>query len=51
MIWRWDQGRTTYFDYGKIVKIASVLLEFNGADMQAVDSAFRDRLTAVCEKA
>lgn len=49
MIWRWDQGRTTYFDYGKIVKIASVLLEFNGADMQAVDSAFRDRLTAVTE--
>ena len=49
MIWRWDQGRTTYFDYGKIVKIASVLLEFNGADMQAVDSAFRDRLTAVAE--
>ena len=49
MIWRWDQGRTTYFDYDKIVKIASVLLEFNGADMQAVDSAFRDRLTSVTE--
>ena len=47
MIWRWDQGRTTYFDYNKIVAISSVLLEFNGADMQTVDSAFRDRLTSV----
>lgn len=49
MVWRWDQGRTAYFDYNKILKISTVLMEFNGADMQIVDSAFRAKLTEAVE--
>ena len=44
MIWRWDQGRTTYFNFSAICKIAKVLARYNGADMQVVDSGFRDEL-------
>ena len=44
MIWRWDQGRTTYFSFDKIRLISKVLLEFNGADTKQVESAFRDKL-------
>lgn len=44
MIWRWDQGRSQYFRFESIKKIASVLLVYNGANMQLVDSAFRDDL-------
>lgn len=44
MIWRWDQGRSQYFHFDSIQKIAPVLVSYNGADMQMVDSAFRDDL-------
>lgn len=44
MIWRWDQGRTAYFTYESIWKIAPVLLNYNGANMRLVDSSFRDKL-------
>lgn len=46
MIWRWDQGRTAYFNFESICKISSVLLKYNGANMQLVDSTFRDELTS-----
>lgn len=41
MLWRWDQGRSAYFRYESITKIAPILLKYNGADMKAVDSQFR----------
>lgn len=41
MLWRWDQGRSAYFRFESITKIASVLLRYNGADMKLVDSSFR----------
>lgn len=44
MIWRWDQGRTIYFNFEAIENTAHVLLTYNGANMQTVDSAFRDDL-------
>lgn len=44
MIWRWDQGRKTYFEYEAVKNIAPVLVEFHGSDLGAVDSHFRDRL-------
>ena len=44
MIWRWDQGRTQYFSFEAIKKIAVVLAKYNGANMQIVDSKFRDEL-------
>ena len=44
MIWRWDQGRTQYFNFEVIKKISKVLLQYNGANMQVVDSTFRDDL-------
>lgn len=44
MIWRWDQGRTQYFNFQSIQKISKILLKYNGANMQVVDSTFRDDL-------
>lgn len=44
MIWRWDQGRSNYFHFSSIQKIAPVLLEFNGADMAITDAVFREQL-------
>ena len=44
MIWRWDQGRTQYFNFDAIKMIAAVLVKYNGANMQIVDSTFRDEL-------
>lgn len=41
MLWRWDQGRSNYFQFDSIMKIAPVLLQYNGADMRLVDSQFR----------
>jgi 5-methylcytosine-specific restriction endonuclease McrA len=41
MLWRWDQGRSAYFRFDAITKIAPVLLKYNGADMKLVDSQFR----------
>ena len=41
MLWRWDQGRSAYFRYEAIAKIAPILLKYNGADMKFVDSQFR----------
>lgn len=46
MIWRWDQGRSSYFHYNNILKVAAVLLEFNGADMEISDAVFREQLLA-----
>lgn len=46
MIWRWDQGRAAYFTYSNIQSISKVLVNYNGANMSAVDSAFRNDLMA-----
>ena len=46
MIWRWDQGRSEYFRFESILKIAPVLLKYNGADMKQVDSQFRSEIMA-----
>ena len=46
MIWRWDQGRSEYFKFESILKIAPVLLKYNGADMKQVDSQFRTEIMA-----
>ncbi len=32
-MWRWDQGRLSYFSLEKIRKIASVIVELNGVDL------------------
>ena len=44
MIWRWDQGRASYFTFSNIQNISRVLVRYNGALMQTVDSSFRDDL-------
>lgn len=41
MLWRWDQGRSAYFRFESITKIAPILLKYNGADMKVVDVHFR----------
>lgn len=46
MIWRWDQGRTTYFNFESIQRIASVLVKYNGKDMKNSDADFRTDLMA-----
>ena len=46
MIWRWDQGRSDYFKFDNIRKIALVLLKYNGADMKQVDDQFRTEIMA-----
>lgn len=40
-MWRWDQGRLTYFSLEKIRKIASVIVELNGVDLNATDDPLR----------
>ncbi len=44
MRWRWDQGRLEYFSFDNVVKIAKVLSEFDGIDIQENDACFRKRL-------
>lgn len=44
MIWRWDQGRAQYFQFDAIKKIASILVQYNGADMRIVNTGFRNDL-------
>ncbi|MCB8945798.1 MAG: HNH endonuclease [Ardenticatenaceae bacterium] len=34
MRWRWDQGRLDYFNYDNLRRIAQVLVELNGIDIQ-----------------
>lgn len=46
MIWRWDQGRSDYFRFEIIKKIAPVLLKYNGADMKQADDQFRTEIMA-----
>lgn len=33
MRWRWDQGRLSYFQYDNLVKIAKVLLDLQGVQI------------------
>ena len=40
-MWRWDQGRLTYFSSGKIRKIASSIIELDGVDLDATDDPLR----------
>ncbi|HDX8371584.1 TPA: HNH endonuclease [Aeromonas dhakensis] len=42
--WRWDQGRLEYFQIEKLRKIASVMLELDGAE-EGNDDILRDPLT------
>lgn len=44
MIWRWDQGRMQYFNFKSIKLMSLVLSKYNGANMEIVDSNFRDDL-------
>lgn len=44
MIWRWDQGRSSYFQFDSIKRIAAVLIKYNGADMKIVDEQLRKDL-------
>lgn len=40
-MWRWDQGRLTYFSLDKIRKIASVIVELEGVDLNAAADPIR----------
>lgn len=40
-MWRWDQGRLTYFSLEKIRKIASVIVELDGVDLDAAADPIR----------
>ena len=40
-MWRWDQGRLTYFSLEKIRKIASVIVELDGVYLSAEDDPIR----------
>lgn len=49
MRWRWDQGRLEYFSFDNVVKIAKVLSDFDGVDIQTEDAEFRKKLTELTE--
>jgi hypothetical protein len=44
MVWRWDQGRLQYFQFDNLSSIASVLVQFDGADMGMCEPLFRAKL-------
>ena len=46
MIWRWDQGRSRYFNVDTIVSMASVLARFDGRNIKDLDASFRSELMA-----
>ena len=46
MIWRWDQGRTQYFAFDSIRRIAKVLARYNGSNINDIDATFRQDLMA-----
>ena len=43
-MWRWDQGRLTYFQFDVLKKIAKVLVKFDGIDVSNCESLFRRTL-------
>ena len=46
-MWRWDQGRLSYFSLEKIRKIASVLVEIDSIDLTHRDDPLRKILEHV----
>ena len=46
-MWRWDQGRLSYFSLDNIRKIASVIVELNGADLAGHSDPIRIALQHV----
>lgn len=46
-MWRWDQGRLSYFSLEKIRKIASVIVEINGVDLTDNNDPMRTTLEHV----
>lgn len=46
-MWRWDQGRLSYFSLEKIRKIASVIVEFDGVDLTNDPDPIRGSLETV----
>jgi hypothetical protein len=40
-MWRWDQGRLTYFSLNKIRKIASAIVELNGVNLKTYEDPLR----------
>ncbi len=44
MVWRWDQGRSAYFQFDSIKRIATILIKYNGANMKMVDVQLRKDL-------
>ncbi len=43
-MWRWDQGRLTYFSYDVLEKMASALVQFDNVDISTCEQAFRTYL-------
>jgi len=46
-MWRWDQGRLSYFSLEKIRKIASVIVELDGVDLTSDPDPIRNLLEHV----
>lgn len=46
-MWRWDQGRLSYFSLERIRKIASVIVEIDGVDLTENDDPMRSALEHV----
>lgn len=45
-MWRWDQGRLTYFQYDVLRKTAKVLVKFDKADISSCEPLFRSALVS-----
>jgi hypothetical protein len=43
-MWKWDQGRLSYFSIEKIRKIAAVIVEIDGVDLAAEEDPMREIL-------
>ncbi len=46
MNWRWDQGRLDYLRYDNLKKAASVLVDFDGTEINVVSDSLREQLVA-----
>ncbi|NLB81026.1 MAG: HNH endonuclease, partial [Clostridiaceae bacterium] len=43
-MWRWDQGRLLYFQFDVLRDIASVLIKFDGVQIEECEAVFRSEL-------
>src|SRR6266487_2985792 len=46
-LWKWDQGRLSYFSYDNIVRIAIGLSQLEGIDLKSESDPLRNILTEI----